>query len=178
MNDIWSTRIRLSRFRLFAYSPTPLPCSPFRVLTLVLSLPVCRRSSYLSGEGEGDVSYDSVKAWSSINHSVLADLIAIVRHRRTLDVISSKCYFYYTRCYEILGKLAECRHKIKILFLHRYYILRMFHLRRYKAYRFKKSLKYDFFLLKQGRSPLPSQDCYSQVILPLASCSVSGIITL
>lgn len=30
-------------------------------------------------------------------------------NRRTLDVISSKCYFYYTRCYEILGKLADCR---------------------------------------------------------------------
>lgn len=31
------------------------------------------------------------------------------QNRRTLDVISSKCYFYYTRCYEILGKLADCR---------------------------------------------------------------------
>lgn len=30
-------------------------------------------------------------------------------NRRTLDVVSSKCYFYYTRCYEVLGRLAECR---------------------------------------------------------------------
>jgi len=30
-------------------------------------------------------------------------------NRRTLDVVSSKCYFYFTRCYEILGRLSECR---------------------------------------------------------------------
>jgi 26S proteasome regulatory subunit N3 len=30
-------------------------------------------------------------------------------NRRTLDVVSAKCYFYYTRCYEVLGRLDECR---------------------------------------------------------------------
>lgn len=30
-------------------------------------------------------------------------------NRRTLDAISSKCYFYYARVYEILGKLDQIR---------------------------------------------------------------------
>jgi hypothetical protein len=34
-------------------SPTPFPNSPVSKLSLFLSLPVCRRSSLLTGEGEG-----------------------------------------------------------------------------------------------------------------------------
>ena len=29
--------------------------------------------------------------------------------RRTMDMISSKCYFYYVRSYEMVGRLAETR---------------------------------------------------------------------
>jgi|688.fasta_scaffold545491_1 hypothetical protein len=45
----------------------PLPC-------LSLSLPVCRRSSFLTGEGGGGGAnaYDGEKAWFSINHSILS----------------------------------------------------------------------------------------------------------
>jgi hypothetical protein len=47
--------------------PPPLPPSSVSKLFLFLSLPVCRRSSLLTGEGEGVLD----KAWSSINYSNL-----------------------------------------------------------------------------------------------------------
>jgi len=31
------------------------------------------------------------------------------QNRRTLDLISAKCFFYFMRAYEMMGKLAECR---------------------------------------------------------------------
>ncbi len=59
----------------FGSSPTPTPVSK---LSLVLSLPVSRRSSLVTqeggGSGGGDKSYDGEKAWSSINHSILFGL--------------------------------------------------------------------------------------------------------
>ena len=30
-------------------------------------------------------------------------------NRRTLDAISSKCYFYYARVYELVGRLDQIR---------------------------------------------------------------------
>jgi len=57
-------------------SPPPLPLYPARKLSLFslfLSLPVFRRSSLLMGEGGGGAKlYDSEKAWSSVNHSILS----------------------------------------------------------------------------------------------------------
>ncbi len=54
----------------FGSSPTPSPFSVSK-LSLFLNLPVCRRSSLLTGGG-GTISYDGEKAWSSINHSILS----------------------------------------------------------------------------------------------------------
>jgi hypothetical protein len=47
----------------FGFSPISFPLSPVRKLSLLLSLPVCRRSSLLTGEeggggGGGAKSYD------------------------------------------------------------------------------------------------------------------------
>ena len=56
--------------------PHPSPLSPVSKLSLFLSLPVCSRSSLLTGEGErgqgGAKSYRGEEAWSSINHSILS----------------------------------------------------------------------------------------------------------
>jgi hypothetical protein len=54
----------------------PLPPTPMIKLSLFLSLPVFCRSSLLAGRGGGGVgikSFDSEKAWSSINYSILSD---------------------------------------------------------------------------------------------------------
>ncbi len=56
-------------------APTPPP-SLINKLSLILSLPVCRRSRLLTGEGEGGAkSYDSEKAWFSICHSILSEVL-------------------------------------------------------------------------------------------------------
>ncbi len=59
---------------LLPHHLTPYPISK---LSLFLSLPVSRRSSYLTGEGGrgggGAKSHDDEKAWSSINHSIFTD---------------------------------------------------------------------------------------------------------
>jgi hypothetical protein len=61
--------------RLLAH---PITSSLVSKFSLFLSLPVCRQSSLLTGEGGGEgeqgaKSYDSEKACSSINHSILSD---------------------------------------------------------------------------------------------------------
>jgi hypothetical protein len=55
------------------------PPSPIGKWSLFLSVPVCRRSSFLpgeggggKGEGRGAKSYDRKKAWPSVNHSILS----------------------------------------------------------------------------------------------------------
>jgi hypothetical protein len=57
-------------------TPRPPPYPRFRQQVLFLRLPVCRRSSALTGErgggGGGGNSCDREKAWSSINHSILS----------------------------------------------------------------------------------------------------------
>ncbi len=51
--------------------PIPPPSSPVSKLSIFLSLPVCRQSSLLTGEGGGwEKSNDGEKAWSSINHTL------------------------------------------------------------------------------------------------------------
>ncbi len=59
----------------FSSSPTPSP-SPVSNLSLFLSLPVCRRWSWLTERGGGRrggaKSCDREKAWPSINHSILS----------------------------------------------------------------------------------------------------------
>jgi hypothetical protein len=53
-----------------------LPPSPVSKLSLFLGLPVCRRSSLLTGEGEEEEPNQrnhGYKAWPSINHSILSD---------------------------------------------------------------------------------------------------------
>jgi hypothetical protein len=52
----------------------PPPPPPVSNLPIFLSLPVCRRSSLLPGEGggRGAGSYDREIAWPSINHSILS----------------------------------------------------------------------------------------------------------
>ena len=68
LNDLYRTR--LSRCRMIWLLPRPpsFP-SPVSKLSLFLSLHVCRRSSLPNG---GAKSYDSERAWSSINHSILS----------------------------------------------------------------------------------------------------------
>ncbi len=62
----------ISRRRMIWLLPPPPP--PVSNLPLFLSLPVCRRSSLLTGEeggrgkGAGRTNYDDGKAWSSINY--------------------------------------------------------------------------------------------------------------
>ncbi len=57
----------------FSSNPPPPP-PPVSKLSLYLSLPLCRRSSLLTGGGgRGAKSYDDgEKAWPSINHSILS----------------------------------------------------------------------------------------------------------
>jgi hypothetical protein len=60
----------------FGSSTAPSSLSRQQVVSLFLSLPLChQRSSLLTGEGGGGgvgaKSYDSEKAWSSINHAIL-----------------------------------------------------------------------------------------------------------
>ncbi len=63
------------------FGSSPSPFSPFPVsnLSLFLSLPVCHRSSLLTGNGgkgwglgRGAKSYDRNTAWPSINHAILS----------------------------------------------------------------------------------------------------------
>ncbi len=76
-NYTTSKRIRLSRHRMNWLLTHTLPPSTVSKLSLFLSLPVCRRSSLLTGEGGGGdeggaKSYDGEKAWSSVNPSILS----------------------------------------------------------------------------------------------------------
>ncbi len=60
-----------------------------------LSLPVCRRSSLLTGEGGGGgaKSYDSEKAWSSIINSILSGVWHSLWLGPKLYLASSPCQF-------------------------------------------------------------------------------------
>jgi hypothetical protein len=71
----------------------PLPTLPVIKLSILLSLPVCRLSSLLTGEGKGGggrgaESYHREKAWASIN--VQSSLHAVMQIRR--GVALSKIY--------------------------------------------------------------------------------------
>jgi hypothetical protein len=58
--------------RLLAHPPPPLLVNKS---SLILNLPVCRRSNILTkrgGGGQGAKSYDRAKAWPSTNHSILS----------------------------------------------------------------------------------------------------------
>ncbi len=70
LDDLWWSRLFCCRmFRLLALT---LPLSSVSNLSLFLSLPMCRRSSLVTGgeRGRGAKSYDRKKAWPSINHSI------------------------------------------------------------------------------------------------------------
>ncbi len=58
----------------FGSSPSPFP--PISKLSVILSLPVCRRRAYWQergrGGGRGAKSYDLEKVWPSISHSILS----------------------------------------------------------------------------------------------------------
>jgi hypothetical protein len=58
----------------FGFYPIPYPLSPQQVVSLLLSLLVCRRPRLSTGGGGGGgaKSYYNKKAWSSINHSILS----------------------------------------------------------------------------------------------------------
>ncbi len=79
-------------FLWFGSSPTPSPTSPFSKLSLLLSLPVCCRSSLMTGRGRayrgGAESYDNEKAWSSINYSLSSGLFTMP----TMHSSSELCY--------------------------------------------------------------------------------------
>jgi hypothetical protein len=59
---------------LRSYDLAPRPLSPVGKLSLLLSPPVCRRSSLLTGRGGGGGAESShrKKAWPSINYSLLS----------------------------------------------------------------------------------------------------------
>jgi hypothetical protein len=52
------------------------------------------------GEGEkgreGAKSYDSEKAWSSINHSILSGSNAFLEHGLCKDVFECRCFFVFS----------------------------------------------------------------------------------
>jgi hypothetical protein len=56
-----------------AFSPSYDLASPLSKLSLLLSLPICRRSSLLTGRGWDRSQITREKAWSVINHSILSD---------------------------------------------------------------------------------------------------------
>jgi hypothetical protein len=66
LNELWRTRLRGRRI------PSPISNRSFS-----LSLPVCHRSSLVTGEGrgggEGAKPYDGEKSCSSLNHSILSE---------------------------------------------------------------------------------------------------------
>ncbi len=72
MNDLQSTRHSCGSYDSPPRPPPPNP-SLVRKLSLFLSLPVCRRSSFLSGWARAK-SYACEKAWPSINHSILSSV--------------------------------------------------------------------------------------------------------
>ncbi len=99
LNDLWRTR--LSCRRMIWLLPRPLPPSPVNKLSLFLSLPVCCRSSLLTGE-RGRVwgrakSYNGEKASSSINHSILWQLFIIFHKYFSPTGYST----YFSRTYQI-----------------------------------------------------------------------------
>ncbi len=68
----------LSCGRMIRLLAQPPPPSPVTNLSLFISLPVCRRSSLLTGEagrggGLGAKAYDRKKAWTSIKHSTRSE---------------------------------------------------------------------------------------------------------
>jgi hypothetical protein len=66
----------------FGSSPIPSP-SLVSNLSFFLTIPVCRRSSILTGKVVGGAeSYDREKAWPSINHSILSALLFIYQRAR------------------------------------------------------------------------------------------------
>ncbi len=69
-------RTRLSFGRMIRLLALPLPPSPVSNLSLFLGLPVCRRSSYLTeeGEGEGVGRRGDEKAWSFTYHLILSGI--------------------------------------------------------------------------------------------------------
>jgi hypothetical protein len=71
LNDL--QRTRLSRRRIIWLLPHPSHRE--QVVSLFHNLPMCRRSSLLTGEdGGGEKSYEGKKALSSINHSILREV--------------------------------------------------------------------------------------------------------
>jgi hypothetical protein len=63
----------LATLRSYDSAPRPplFPPSPVSNLSLFLSLPLCRRSSLLTG-GRGAESFDREKSWLSISNSILS----------------------------------------------------------------------------------------------------------
>ena len=83
----------------FDSSPTSLPPSPVRNLSLFLSLLMCRRWSLLTGGGGrsegGAKSYDREKAWSSIYYPILSGKNV---HHSFLDLNYLCSFKYWVHC--------------------------------------------------------------------------------
>ncbi len=78
LNDLCRTRLSCSRMIKLLAHPLPHYSPVSNLSSLFLRLPVCRRSSLLTGEagrrgGCGAKSYDRKKAWPSIKHSTLSE---------------------------------------------------------------------------------------------------------
>jgi hypothetical protein len=91
----------------FLAPPPPSPASPVLKLSLFLSLPVCHRSNLLTGKrgrgmGWGGAKfYDSEKAWSSTDHSILSGLTVLesgMRMTRRRSPSSFPSWILFRQC--------------------------------------------------------------------------------
>ncbi len=78
----------------FGSTPTPLPLSPISKLLLFRSLPNVSPVELtdgrgVGGDGLGAELYDRKKAWPSINHSILIEIIAPCIDARSLTTRSA-----------------------------------------------------------------------------------------
>jgi len=58
-------------------------------------------------QGECSLSFQSYAAAVKLSKRLLTKLVN--ENRRSLDPIAAKCYFYYSRVYELTDKLEDVR---------------------------------------------------------------------
>jgi hypothetical protein len=97
-------------FVIFGSTPTPSP-SPVNIVSLFLSLPVCRLSSLLRGQGgngEEPNHTNRKKVWPSINHSILSRYDNVLSMQCCqLTEISAGSLQRTEKCDQILGAVQK-----------------------------------------------------------------------
>ncbi|KAH7951888.1 hypothetical protein HPB52_014840 [Rhipicephalus sanguineus] len=49
------------------------------------------------------------RSWRAVQCSDQLMLKIQAQNRRTLDLLASKCYFYHSRCYELVDRMSDIR---------------------------------------------------------------------